>query len=136
MRSDTSAVLDASALLAYFHNEPGSAVVREALEQGAHISAVNWAEALSKVAERGGNPERLVQDLENRGVLGLALIVHPLDEGLALRIAKLRPLTKHAGLSLGDRACLALGEELRLRVLTAERVWNDLSLGIEIEQIR
>jgi ribonuclease VapC len=136
VRSDTSAVLDASALLAYLHNEPGSAVVREALEQGAHISAVNWAEALSKVAERGGNPNRLAQDLENKGILGLALIVHPLDEGLALRIAELRPLTKHAGLSLGDRACLALGSELQLRVLTTDRLWSDLGLGIEIERIR
>lgn len=136
MSSRSEVVLDASALLAYLRDEPGSAVVENALTRGAHISAVNWAETLSKLAEGGQAPKSTAQDFEDKGILGLALIIHPLDEKLALRIAELRPLTRHAGLSLGDRACLALGEELRLRVLTAERVWNDLSLGIKIEQIR
>lgn len=136
MSSRTAVVLDASALLAYLHDEPGSTVVEKALKGGAHISAVNWAETLSKLAEGGQAPESTAQDLEDKGILGLALIVHPLGEKLALRIAELRPLTRHAGLSLADRACLALGSELQLKVLTGDRVWSDLSLGIEIEQIR
>lgn len=50
-------VLDASALLAYLHGETGASVVTAALIQETAISSVNWAETLSKLAERGQNPE-------------------------------------------------------------------------------
>jgi PIN domain nuclease of toxin-antitoxin system len=57
-------VLDASALLAYLNEESGAEAVEQALPNGAYISAVNWAEVLSKVAESGGEPEVLISDLE------------------------------------------------------------------------
>jgi ribonuclease VapC len=106
------------------------------LTAGSHISVVNWAEVLSKLTELGQDPNQVAQDLEDRGILGSALIVHPADESLAMRIAELRPLTKFKGLSLGDRACLALASQLQLGVLTAERNWRELDVGVEIRLIR
>lgn len=130
------AVLDASALLAYLRREPGTPVVREALQQGCAISAVNWAEVLSKVAEGGEDPAQTVELFERGGVLGQALIVHLLDDAQALEIARLRPLTREAGLSLGDRACLALAASLALPVLTTDRAWSGLDLDLEVELVR
>ena len=130
------AVLDASALLAFLHDEPGADLVGEALVAGAGISAVNWAEALSKFAERGLEPEAVAQDLEDQGILGPALVIHEVDEFLARRIAELRALTKALGLSLGDRTCLALAGRLGLPVLTADRDWLELNLGLDIRLIR
>ena len=91
-----------------------------ALEEGALVSAVNWAEALSKMAERGQAPEDTVRALADAGILGEALVVHPLDESQAVEIARLRPLTREAGLSLADRACLALATTLGSPALTAD----------------
>ncbi len=130
------AVLDASALLAYLRREPGAPVVREVLEQGCAISAANWAEVLSKVAEGGEDPVQTVEFFERGGVLGQSLIVHPLNDAQALEIARLRPLTREAGLSLGDRACLALAASLALPVLTTDRAWSGLDLDLEVELVR
>jgi ribonuclease VapC len=132
----SSFVLDASAFLAYLHNEPGSSVVEMALLQGAAMSVVNWIEVLSKVADRGDDPQVLVQDLETQGLLGQNLELVAVTPTDALAIAQLRLLTKSTGLSLGDRACIALGQRLELPVLTADRVWVGLSLNTEIRLIR
>jgi len=130
------AVLDASALLAYLQGEPGSNEVSDAILTGAHISAVNWAEVLTKLADRGRPPREVSTTLENLGILGSGLIVEVVDADLARMIAELREPTKRAGLSLGDRACLALGSLLDLPVLTTERVWKDLDLGLDIRTLR
>jgi PIN domain nuclease of toxin-antitoxin system len=132
----SSFVLDASALLAYLRDEPGALVVENALTQGAYISIVNWTEVLSKVADLGEDPEALSQRLENQGILRNSLEILPLTEEDALLIAQLRPLTKSAGLSLGDRSCLALGKRLGLPVLTADRSWTTFDLGMEVRPIR
>ena len=57
------------------------------------------------------------------------------DVNLAYLVGSLRPLTKGAGLSLGDRACLALAQRLGLPALTTDRAWKDLSLDIEVRVI-
>lgn len=132
----SSFVLDASALLAYLRDEPGALVVENAVTQGAYISIVNWTEVLSKVADLGEDPEALSQRLENEGILRNSLEILPLTEEDALLIAQLRPLTKSAGLSLGDRSCLALGKRLGLPVLTADRSWTTFDLGVEVRPIR
>jgi len=132
----SSFVLDASALLAYLRDEPGALVVENALTQGAYISIVNWTEVLSKVADLGEDPEALSQRLENEGILRNSLEILPLTEEDALLIAQFRPLTKSAGLSLGDRSCLALGKRLELPVLTADRSWTTFDLGVEVRPIR
>ena len=131
-----SAVLDASALLSYVRDEPGAEAVDRALEEGAFVSAVNWAEALSKMAERGQAPEDTVRALADAGILGESLVVHPLDEAQAVEIARLRPLTREAGLSLADRACLALATTLGSPALTADGAWVELDVGLRIELIR
>lgn len=132
----SSFILDASALLAYLNDEVGAIVVENALIEGTYISIVNWAEVLSKVADIGEDPEALALQLENEGLLGNNLQILPLTEEDALVIAQFRPLTKTVGLSFGDRACLALGKRLGLPVLTADRDWDSLTLGVQVNLIR
>lgn len=129
-------ILDASALLAYLRDESGATVVENALTQGAYISIVNWAEVLSKVTELGEAPQAFAQRLKDEGILGNSLEIISLTEEDAVAIAQLRPLTRSAGLSFGDRACLALGKRLGLPVLTADRTWTSLSLGVQVQSIR
>jgi ribonuclease VapC len=129
-------VLDSSALLAYLRAEPGDAVVEQALRKGATIGAANWAEVLSKLVDLGhDDPAVIARDLASQGLIGGLLEVAPLTEVDALTIARLRPRTRGLGLSLGDRACLALGERTRATVYTADRAWSGLQ-GVPITVIR
>ncbi len=132
----SSSVLDASALLAYLNEEPGAAMVERALARDAVISAVNWAEVLSKVAETGLDPDLLETELEQQGLLGQSLKVEPLLPEDSTQIAHLRPKTRSLGLSLGDRACLALGLRLSIPVLTTDRAWEKVQLDVEIRVVR
>ena len=66
----------------------------------------------------------------------ISLNIIDFDVHLAYQVGSLRPLTKGAGLSLGDRACLALAQRLGLPALTTDRAGKDLSLGIEVRVIR
>lgn len=122
----SKAVLDASALLAYLNEETGAEIVEEALGVGARVSIVNWAEILSKVAEKGGEPGILEDRLERSGILGQVLEVVPLTREDAMTVGKLRPLTKNTGLSLADRACLALAIRSSLPALTTDTSWKNL----------
>ena len=124
--------------MAYLENEPGADRVQTLLdgEGGGVIAAVNWAEVLSKGAERGMAPEQLDLQLRERGLIGQQIQVRPLDEAQVLEIAKLRPLTKTLGLSLGDRACLALAIAEGATVLTTDRAWSQLEVGVSITVIR
>lgn len=125
-----AAVLDASALLCLLNGEPGSERVLEALPS-AVIGAANLAEVVSKLRERGLS----VQEVED--VLGgLPLDVRPLTASQAYAIGHLRPTTRNFGLSLGDRACLALAAELGMPALTADQAWVGLDSGVEVELIR
>jgi ribonuclease VapC len=127
---EPAAVLDASALLAMLHAEPGGDVVKGLLQTAA-ISTVNWSEVVQKALDRKVEVQGLRQDLE---ALGLKILPFTADQ--AERTASLRSETQHLGLSLGDRACLALAAELSLPAVTADRVWRDLSIGIEIRVAR
>lgn len=131
-------VLDASALLAYLADEPGAAAVAEAIADGTTISTVNLAEVLSRTADRGVDPARLVERLNERRLLDGAVAIAPFTTADAIEASRLRPLTRAAGLSLGDRACLALAGRLRVPALTADNAWDDVAagLGIEVRQIR
>ena len=136
MSEKPTSVLDASALLAYLQDEPGAFLVAEALVQGAVMSAVNWAEVLSKLAERGQDPDAVATHLVEQGLLNKAILVYSLDEVLARGTAKLYTRTRSVGLSLGDRSCLALALSLGLPALTTDRVWKSLDLGIVVHCIR
>lgn len=131
-----TSVLDASALLAFLGAEPGGDTVSAAILLDTAMSAVNWAEALSTLVDRGQDPQDVADSLEALGILGPKLTVIPLIEEDAIRIAQLRPLTKPLGLSLGDRACLALGLRLGLPILTADSIWASLDLGVRVQAIR
>ena len=123
-------VLDTSAVLADFLKEPGYETV-QACAGAVMVSTVNVAEVYAKLFERSVSAEKIEQ---------LRLIepfsVVEFDRSQAMLSAKLRPATKHKGISLGDRACLALAIQQNATVLTADRAWNGLDLGVEIKFIR
>jgi PIN domain nuclease of toxin-antitoxin system len=129
-------VVDSSAFLAYLRGEPGADLVAEALASGARMSAVNWAEVLSKVADSGEDPDKFSQLLRDQGVLGGALTIQPFEIGHARLTARIQGQTRRFGLSLGDKACLALGKATGHAILTADKVWPELGLGLEIRLIR
>nr|WP_310522319.1 type II toxin-antitoxin system VapC family toxin [Polymorphobacter sp.] len=123
-------VLDASAILCVLFEEPGMDRVLER-GPGAFVSAVNLSEALTKAIDKGVPPE-----MRRIGIAALALHVIEFDMDAAVEAAELRPVTKAFGLSLGDRACLALARRLRAPVLTTDRIWSKLDIGVTIEQLR
>jgi PIN domain nuclease of toxin-antitoxin system len=129
-------VLDASALLAHLRDEPGADVVAEAIASGAVISTVNLAEVFSRVADRGGDPAKLAAELTQSGLLDGAITVEPFTAADAIETGRLRPLTRDAGLSLGDRACLALARRLDAPALTADTDWQGVAHGVELRPIR
>lgn len=118
----TEAVLDASAVMALLQDEPGGRTVEALLARDAcAISAVNVAEVAAKLADRGV-PDWVVTDT----IRSLQLEIHAFDEGDALASGRLRKATRSYGLSLGDRACLALADKLGLPAVTTDRVWSEL----------
>lgn len=127
-------VLDASALLAYLFDEPGADVVSEALLAGALINTVNFSEVLSKLADHGVAVEQAISDLSAQGVLDLLEIVD-FTVPLAEETARLRKVTRDMGLSLGDKACLALGKLQDLPVVTADSLWAKVP-GVTVRLIR
>jgi ribonuclease VapC len=128
----TLAVLDASALLALVLGEPGADKVAMALGDAA-ISAVNLAEVTSQYALRGSAAEEIREMMSQ-----FSAYIVPFDEELALAAGALTPVTKPAGLSLGDRACLALALRLGAKALTGDRAWVRVAdaVGVEVELIR
>ena len=122
-------VLDSSAVLAMFKAEPGWDRVVAVLP-GAVISAVNAAEVYSKLVEWQLTRE---EQLKFEGVLRDMIV--PFDNDLALRTGALRAATKAHGLSIGDRACLALAQKLGVPAVTADQVWAKLKLSILVEVI-
>lgn len=123
-------VLDSSAILAIVFGERGEERVLE-LVAGALVSAVNLSEAAAKMNEQGFEPEHA------EGLLGaLGMGVAAFDERDAYEAGRLRVATRRAGLSFGDRACLALALREALPVATADRAWTGLDLGVKVELIR
>jgi ribonuclease VapC len=134
--ASTQPVLDASALLAYLGNEPGADVVADAIAGGATISTVNLGEALSTLAARGSDPADVASSLTDRGLLDGAITVEPFTTTDAIEVARLRPLTYSAGLSLADRACLALAHRVSTPALTANHAWTGLTVDVDVRMIR
>lgn len=127
-------VMDASALLAQMQSEKGCEIVDNlVLEHECVVSAVNLAEVATKLMDKGLAPERLARTLKE-------LDVQPIDFDLeqSLLCAKLRINTKSAGLSLGDRACLALAQLMQGTAVTTDHAWQDVkdAVDVKILQIR
>ena len=125
-----SVVLDASALLAFLQLEPGHETVSNVLAESV-ISTVNWAEVIGKCIVGDVETEGLLEDLR---ALGLAVV--PFSSAEAELAGRLAQPTRALGLSLGDRACLALGLARGDSIYTADRTWRRLRLGVAIKTIR
>lgn len=136
MPEPAEAVIDASALLAFMFEEPGDAMVDEQLKIGAVISSVNLTESLAKISDMGDDPVRKADEWDRRGLLHEALLIEEFTYDDSIEAARLRPLTRHLGLSLADRACLALALRMEFPVLTADQAWAGLDLGLDIRVIR
>jgi ribonuclease VapC len=106
------------------------------IADGGHVSTVNLAEVLSIAATRGADPVAVVDGLTDRGVLGTAIIVEPFTAADAIQAARLRPLIREQGLSLADRACLALARRLGLPALTADQAWADAHVDVALTFVR
>ena len=128
--SDIEFVLDASAALAVIFAEPGIDLVVAAAASAA-MSAVNLGEVVAKMHDRGVSAENIALTLADFDVAIL-----PFERDLAIRAGNLRQATRHLGLSFGDRACLATAQSMNCAVLTADRAWAELNLGIAITVIR
>ena len=126
----SDAVLDASAVLAILHGERGAERVRAVLP-GALLSTVNLGEVVSKLVERG-MPAQLALD----ATLALSPEVVPLSQAQAVLAGELRASTRQAGLSFGDRCCLALAIERNLPVLTADAAWEHSGTAADVRLIR
>jgi len=124
-------VLDASAILALLNDESGASQLTDALLADAVASTVNLAEAHKKLVEYGVDPEGAW-----RRVLVVVSEAVPFTAQHAKIAGNLFLQTKAIGLSLGDRACLALATALKAPVYTTDRVWKKLSLGISIHIVR
>ncbi len=123
----SSVVLDASALLALLLNEPGADRVLAALDS-AVISSVNMAEVVGHYARHGA-----AEDDIRLMLASLPLEVAPFDETMAHSAGMMRPVGERVGLSLGDRACLALAQQRGVRALTADRVWEKIARAVRVE---
>jgi ribonuclease VapC len=125
-----SAVLDSSAVLAVLNDERGADAVIAALGD-ALVCAVNHAEIVTKLVEKG-----MTLDLARSTLEAIGVQVLDFDIGLAERTGDLRRDTEAFGLSLGDRACLALAEREGVVALTGDKRWAKLSVGIDIRLFR
>ena len=124
-------VLDASAILAMLNDEPGAEKITPELLSRATVSAVNLAEVHTMLVREGGDPDE-----------SWTLTVDPISDIEPFTAAQARiagtliKKTRSLGLSLGDRACLALAIALEAPVYTTDRLWKKLTLGIPIHVIR
>lgn len=126
------AVIDASALLAFLKDESFSLDELEIILPNSLLSSVNACE-VSTVMLRLGMPLEAIRALIHETVGDVIAF----DKELSLIAARLWEPAKAYGLSLGDRACLALGQQLKLPIYTADKVWSKLQLeDIEIKLIR
>jgi len=122
--------IDASAILAMLLGEPGGNRVEARLDGGV-ISTVNWSEVVQKADDLGSSTIGLADEL-----IGAGLEVTPFELADAELAGALWAQTRHLGLSLADRACLATAIRRTSAVLTADRAWSSLDLDIEVEVIR
>jgi PIN domain nuclease of toxin-antitoxin system len=123
-------VFDSSVLIAILRQEPGSDVGEQSLND-ALISTVNLAEVATYLARNSVPPETI-----NDALAAFPIEVVPFDREQGLIAGCLYPACKSLGLSLGDRACLALAKSKDLPVLTADKAWLELEINVDVKSIR
>jgi ribonuclease VapC len=124
------AAVDASAVLAFVNRETGWQRAEAGMSSGI-VSSVNLAEVVTKLILMGGTASEI-----HEAWSALNLRVQPFDDTRAFAAGLLVARTRRFGLSLADRACLALAIELRIPAVTADRAWSKLDLPVEIRVIR
>lgn len=124
-------MLDASAMLAFLYGEPGAEKLTDELLAEASVSTVNVAEAATKLIQGGDDPGAVWRDL---GFFFPS--AKPFTVEHAQIAARLVQQTRALGLSLGDRACLALAISLKAPVWTTDRSWKKLNVGVPIHLMR
>lgn len=128
--NDRTYLLDASALLALFYDEPGASRVRQILD-GAAISTVNLSEVIGKLYDRGLGSRTIALNLADANLRVLAF-----DQSAAVKAGELREATRALGLSLADRCCLATALLTSRTAVTADRSWSSLADKVPVEVIR
>ena len=123
-------VLDASAVLAFINREPGWRRVRPLLSSSV-VSSVNWAEVAQKLLDRGVAIGGVREDFETLGTRFEPFTVEDAEQA-----AVLRGPTQSLGLSLADRACMALAARLDLPAFTADRAWKRARVGVRVHLVR
>jgi ribonuclease VapC len=126
----SSIVVDASAIIAVIKDEPGAQLVVQVARR-AYVSAVNYSEIMAWLGERGATIEEV-----EKIVGAFDLTVEAFDRPRAIAAGLLAARTKRRNISFGDRACLALAMELGIPVMTGDRAWRDLDVGVEIRLFR
>jgi len=123
-------VLDSSALLAFLFREEGAELVAKTIDQSC-MSAVNLCEVIGRFTREGHDHEKV-----SRRIATSSIEIVPFGVADASLAASLVPTTRHLGLSLGDRACLALAMSRKLPALTADRVWADIEIDVQVVVVR
>ena len=123
-------VLDASAVLAYLQGEPGGDLVAEQMA-AAVIGAVNLSEVIAKLVDKGLDEAAVDETLQSIGLEAVAF-----DAAQARAAGLMRMATRQRGLSLGDRACLALAKARGAPALTGDRAWAEVGTSVEVRLIR
>jgi PIN domain nuclease of toxin-antitoxin system len=123
-------VLDSSAVLALLHGEAGADLI-QTLVMDAVLCSVNAAEVQTRLVRKGAAPERAWES-----VTASVRAILPFDGALAESAGSMIRKTQPYGLSLGDRACLALAMTLKAPVYTTDRAWAQLQVGVEVRLVR
>jgi PIN domain nuclease of toxin-antitoxin system len=122
--------LDASALLAYLFRENGHKVVTQHIDDSV-MSTVNLSEVLARFVRDGHSAETILHKIQRTSIK-----IVPFSPQQALLAANMTPATRPWGLSIADRACLALAMERNIPALSADRAWRDAKLAVDIILIR
>jgi PIN domain nuclease of toxin-antitoxin system len=123
-------VLDSSAVLASLLDEPGGGAALAVARTGA-ISGINFAEVVSKLVAVGGSEDQALAT-----AYGFGVEITPVDEQQAETAGLLHARVRRQGISIGDAFCLALAKRLAVPVITADRRWKMLDIGVEVVLIR
>jgi PIN domain nuclease of toxin-antitoxin system len=126
----TKIVFDSSAILALLKMESGHEIVSKNLEQ-AVVSSVNFCEVVSFLSKKTQKQDEMIKFLTETFDC-----IEDFNIEQAIIAGSFISVTKDYGLSLGDRACLALAKYKNIPVLTADKAWTKLNLGIKIKLIR
>jgi ribonuclease VapC len=130
LQKSSNFVIDASVVIAYIQEEVGQEVAAHYIEELATISAVNFSEVLYAGYKNG------YKELQRQELFNLLPNIAVFDADQASLAASLYPFTKQYGLSFADRACLALAKSMGAPVVTADKIWQGIDIGVEIIVIR